>query len=328
MALTVGILGAGRWGQVHIRTLASLKEEGLIEQLFVCDTDSDKLTNLFPQVDATFTTWQEMVEQNSVDLVAIVTPPETHCQLSIELMSRGIDVLVEKPLGFSESEAAAVLSCSRRTGQSLSVGFLLRFHSGIQKAKAMVANGVIGSLHRIEFTRHSTRNAPIGGDVIEALGVHAIDTVCSVQGEVEPQRLHISQLQTNQQNRPIQTSMWLEFPGGIEANISVAWASQKEQRQLNFIGELGTIFVDFNNHDNIQLQDEKGLEIIATEYSTPPLEMEWRQLLIRPIQGKTNTESTQFPTPGATLRGARWIEQAIIGATYKIEQQQANISRG
>ena len=326
MALTVGILGAGRWGQVHIRTLTSLKEEGLVEQLFVCDTDADKLANLPSAIDATFSSWQEMVKENTVDLVAIVTPPETHCQLSIELMSHGIDVLVEKPLGFSETEAAAVLSCSRRTGQSLSVGFLLRFHSGIQKAKAMVANGVIGSLHRIEFTRHSTRNAPLGGDVIEALGVHAIDTVCSVQGEVEPQRLHISRLQTNQQNRPIQTSIWLEFPGGIEANISVAWASQSEQRQLNFIGELGTIFVDFNNHENIQLQNEKGFETIATEFTTPPLEMEWRQLLSPSLQ-QNNTQLGQFPTPGATLRGARWIEQAIIGATHRIGEQQANPPR-
>ena len=326
MALTVGILGAGRWGQVHIRTLTSLKKEGLVGQLFVCDTDADKLANLPSQVDATFSSWQQMVMHHSLDLVAIVTPPETHCQLSIELMSKGIDVLVEKPLGFSESEAAAVLSCSRRTGQSLSVGFLLRFHSGIQKAKAMVASGVIGALHRIEFTRHSTRKAPVEGDVIEALGVHAIDTVCSVQGEVEPQRLHISQLKTNQQNNPIQTSMWLEFPGGIEANISVAWDSQKEQRQLNFIGEAGTIFVDFNNHENIQLQNDKGHEIIATEFSTPPLEMEWRQLLSNPLQ-QDNTKSSQFPTPGATLRGARWIEQAIIGAAHQIGEQQTNLPR-
>ena len=326
MALTVGILGAGRWGQVHIRTLTSLKEEGLVGQLFVCDTDADKLANLPSQVDATFSTWQQMVMQQSLDLVAIVTPPETHCQLSIELMSKGIDVLVEKPLGFSESEAAAVLSCSRRTGQSLSVGFLLRFHSGIQKAKAMVASGVIGALHHIEFTRHSTRKAPAEGDVIEALGVHAIDTVCSVQGEVEPQRLHISQLKTNQQNNPIQTTMWLEFPGGIEANISVAWDSQNEQRQLNFIGEQGAIFVDFNNHEKIQLQNKKGLETIATEFSTPPLEMEWRQLLSSSPQ-QDNAKSSQFPTPGATLRGARWIEQAIIGAAHQIGEQQTNPPR-
>ena len=325
MSLTVAILGAGRWGQAHIRTLTSLKIEGLIKQLFVCDIDADKLTNLPLEIDATFSTWQEMVEYNSPDLVAIVTPPQTHCQLSIELMSQGIDVLVEKPLGFSETEAAAVLACSRRTGQSLSVGFLLRFHSGIQKAKALVASGLIGSLHHIDFVRHSTRKPPIGGDVIEALGVHAIDTVCSVQGEVEPHRLHISHLKANQQGSPIQATMWLEFPGAIEANISVAWDSQIERRELNLIGEFGTILIDFNNHETIKLQNEEGQKIIATDFSIPPLEMEWRQLLNTSRQ-QNNAKADLFPTAGATLRGARWIQQALSEASIHIEQQQSNIS--
>jgi predicted dehydrogenase len=266
-----------------------------------------------------------MVMHNSVDLVAIVTPPQSHCQLSIDLMNEGIDVLVEKPLGFSESQAAAVIAASQSTGRSLSVGFLLRFHSGIIKAKSMVASGAIGSLHRIQFIRHSTRKAPLQGDVIEALAVHAIDTVCSVQGEVEPQRLHISRLVTGQQNNPVQASMWLEFPSAIEANISVGWDSESEQRQLNFIGESGSIFVDFNNHDNIRLQNEEVDKIIGTDFSTPPLEMEWRQLLNTSRQ-QSNAKADLFPTAGATLRGARWIQQALSEASIHIEQQQSNIS--
>ena len=325
MALTVAIIGAGRWGRAHIRTLSSLKRDGLVERLLVCDTDLEKLIDLGPEVDATYATWQEMVMHNSVDLVAIVTPPQSHCQLSIDLMNAGIDVLVEKPLGFSESQAAAVIAASQSTGRSLSVGFLLRFHSGILKAKSMVASGAIGSLHRIQFIRHSTRKAPPQGDVIEALAVHAIDTVCSVQGEVEPQRLHISRLVTGQQNNPIQASMWLEFPSAIEANISVGWDSESEQRQLNFIGESGSIFVDFNNHDNIRLQNEEVEKIIDTDLSTPPLEMEWRQLLNTSRQ-QNNAKADLFPTAGATLRGARWIQQALSEASALIQQQQANIS--
>jgi len=325
MALTVAIIGAGRWGQAHIRTLSSLKKDGLVKRLLVCDTNLEKLIDLGPEVDATYATWQEMVMRNSVDLVAIVTPPQSHCQLSIDLMNAGIDVLVEKPLGFSESQAAAVIAASQSTGRSLSVGFLLRFHSGILKAKSMVASGAIGSLHRIQFIRHSTRKAPLQGDVIEALAVHAIDTVCSVQGEVEPQRLHISRLVTGQQNNPIQASMWLEFPSAIEANISVGWDSESEQRQLNFIGESGSIFVDFNNHDNIRLQNEEVEKIIDTDFPGPPLEMEWRQLLNTSRQ-QNNAKADLFPTAGATLRGARWIQQALSEASALIQQQQANIS--
>lgn len=324
MALTVAIIGAGRWGQAHIRTLSALKREGLVKRLLVCDNDCQKLVSLAEEVDATYTTWQQMVGKNDIDLVAVVTPPQSHCQLSMELMNSGIDVLVEKPLGFAESQAAAVIATSQSTGRSLSVGFLLRFHSGILKAKAMLASGVIGSLQRIEFIRHSMRKAPLDGDVIEALAVHAIDTVCSVQGEVEPQRLHISRLVSNQYDNPVEATLWLEFPSAIEANISVAWGAGKEQRELNFIGEKGSIFVDFNDHNEIRLENEDGSQIITTDFSNPPLEMEWRQLLNPPTSINSLSEDL-FPSAGATLRGVRWIEQAMSDATTLIEQKQAII---
>jgi endonuclease/exonuclease/phosphatase family metal-dependent hydrolase len=119
--------------------------------------------------------------------------------------------------------------------------------------------------------------------------------------------------------------MWLEFPGAIEANISVAWDSQIERRELNLIGEFGTILIDFNNHETIKLQNEEGQKIIATDFSTPPLEMEWRQLL-DPSRQQSNAKADLFPTAGATLRGARWIQQALSEASTHIEQQQSNIS--
>ena len=83
MGFCIGVIGAGHWGQAHIRTLTSLKREGLVERLLVCDVDVEKLINLDPEVDATYTSWQQMLETNCIDLVAIVTPPKSHCQLSM-----------------------------------------------------------------------------------------------------------------------------------------------------------------------------------------------------------------------------------------------------
>ncbi|MFQ3317914.1 MAG: hypothetical protein ACI8T6_001355 [Candidatus Poseidoniaceae archaeon] len=60
--------------------------------------------------------------------------------------------------------------------------------------------------------------------------------------------------------------MWPEFPGALGANISVAWASQSERRELNLIGEFGAVFVDFNNLGNIKLQNEQGRGIAVTDF--------------------------------------------------------------
>ena len=53
--------------------------------------------------------------------------------------------------------------------------------------------------------------------------------------------------------------------------------------------------------------------------------MEWRQLLNISLR-LNKADASLFPTPGATLRGARWIEQAIFSATFQIKQNQDNVS--
>ena len=40
--VVVGVIGTGYWGKNHVRTFCTLKEEGLIEKVIVCDTDETR----------------------------------------------------------------------------------------------------------------------------------------------------------------------------------------------------------------------------------------------------------------------------------------------
>ena len=48
MTLTIGLIGCGRWGTIHHATLMSLKQEGYLDRLIVCDIDATALTLLRP----------------------------------------------------------------------------------------------------------------------------------------------------------------------------------------------------------------------------------------------------------------------------------------
>ena len=52
MGLTIGLVGCGRWGAVHLRTLQNLKSTGHVRRVVVCDIDADKLAHI--QADATY----------------------------------------------------------------------------------------------------------------------------------------------------------------------------------------------------------------------------------------------------------------------------------
>ncbi len=225
----VALLGCGRWGQNHLRVLSSFREKGIIDYITVVDTSksardaailADETKSDFDNVDA--------------DLVIIATPSNLHASQARDLLSKGYHVLVEKPLGCSESEAAQVLASAREFGRIIGVGLLLRFHPAVALANQLINNGELGRLVSLRFVRRTTRNAPEGGNVIEALGVHAIDLMCNFMSESEPSAVNV-------EGDEIEARIALEFPHGIEAIIDVAWQASQERRSVTLVGSIATL---------------------------------------------------------------------------------------
>jgi predicted dehydrogenase len=297
--LKVALLGCGRWGQNHLRILSSFREKGIIGKITVIDTSeaardaailADEIKSDFADVDA--------------DLVIIATPSNLHASQARELLSKGYHVLVEKPLGCSESEAAQVLANAREFGRILGVGLLLRFHPAVSLANQMINNGELGRIESLRFVRRTTRSAPKNGNVIEALGVHAIDLMCHFMSESEPSAVHV-------QGDKIEACIALEFPHGIEAIIDVGWQTSRERRTVTLVGSNASLRFDLDVHDRVTLISESGEKEIFCESTISPLEAELNHI----ISGIENFNSGQAwtPTPdyGAALRGVRWTERAI-----------------
>ena len=297
--LKVALLGCGRWGQNHLRVLASFRERGIIGHITVIDTLksardaatlADETKSDFDNVDA--------------DLVIIATPSNLHASQARDLLSKGYHVLVEKPLGCSESEAAQVLASAREFGRIIGVGLLLRFHPAVALANQLINNGELGRLVSLRFVRRTTRNAPEGGNVIEALGVHAIDLMCNFMSESEPSAVNV-------EGDEIEARIALEFPHGIEAIIDVAWQASQERRSVTLVGSIATLRFDLDVHDRVVLISDNGEKEIFCESTISPLEAELENI----ITGINNFNSGHAwaPTPdyGAALRGVRWTERAI-----------------
>ena len=297
--LKVALLGCGRWGQNHLRVLSSFRDNGIISHITVIDTSkaardaailADETKSEFADVDA--------------DLVIIATPSNLHASQARELLSKGYHVLVEKPLGCSESEAAQVLANAREFGRILGVGLLLRFHPAVSLTNQMINNGELGRLESLRFVRRTARIAPEKGNVIEALGVHAIDLMCHFMSESEPSAVHV-------QGDKIEARIALEFPHGIEAIIDVGWQTSRERRTVTLVGSNASLRFDLDVHDRVTLISENGEKEIFCESTISPLEAELNHI----ISGIENFNLGQawMPTPdyGAALRGVRWTERAI-----------------
>ena len=297
--LNVAILGCGRWGQNHLRVLSNLRASGLVHRITVIDPSLDARESATLADDV-----REEIQGVEADLVIIASPSILHASQAKDLMAKGYHVLVEKPLGCCEAEAAQVLASAHEHGRVMGVGLLLRFHPAVSLAKRMLGNGALGRLENLRFVRRTTRPPPAGGNVIEALGVHAIDLMCHIMSEAEPSAVNV-------EGDFEEARVALEFPHGIEALIDIGWGSATERRTVTLVGSNSSLRFDLDVHDSAVLISGTEETVIHCEVTHSPLEAELRHIIAGIESHKAGSAWVAVPDYGAALRGVRWTERAI-----------------
>lgn len=126
-----------------------------------------------------------------VDAVIIATPPSHHARCAIELMRRGLHVLVEKPIAATYADASAMVEASESNGVILSVGLFRRLYPSIRLMKGMLDSGWPGRPLRFTAggggmyswsaaTLGNMRREHAGGGVLIDFGSHIIDLLFSL----------------------------------------------------------------------------------------------------------------------------------------------------
>lgn len=129
-----------------------------------------------------------------LDAAFILTPHAYHHDQTLACMEAGLDVLLEKPMVMSASEAQSLIDASQRLGRMLVVAFQGGLSPNVQAASAMVRNGQIGRLLNIDGliwqnweaqSRGTWRQAPelSGGGFFFDTGAHLLNTVAELAGE-------------------------------------------------------------------------------------------------------------------------------------------------
>jgi len=306
MGVKVGIIGCGRWGSIHLKTLAQLKENGLVSEIHACDLIPSKELEFKDIIDSFTTDYVQLLKTSGVDILSIVTPAETHTEIALFAFDYVKTVFVEKPLSLSEKGALQILSKTQKEGGNLLVGHILRFHQSLNKAMELISEGLIGELQRIDFKRITTRTPPENPDVFDSLAIHGLDTACFCFGETEPQRMSIDRVRFNGQERAINARISLEFPGMKEASIEVGWSGEKEERVIVFVGTKGQIDVNTKDSSNISISVDQSHYYVEEDEFTLPLTLEMKYLI---DMHNRLVKTKIYPNQGAILRCMKWIDK-------------------
>ncbi|HWV24408.1 MAG TPA: Gfo/Idh/MocA family oxidoreductase, partial [Thermomicrobiales bacterium] len=184
----IALIGCGRIGQVHARTLASLRE--LCEFAVVDDyflEAAEKTAKLFDVPKATSDS-EGTIADPSIDAVIIASSTETHAPYIELAATHGKDIFTEKPIALDLEATNRALDAVEKAGVRLQVGFQRRFDPGYVAAKTAVENGEVGSIEMIRDAMRDPEPPPAdyiarSGGLYRDMAIHNFDAVRWLMGE-------------------------------------------------------------------------------------------------------------------------------------------------
>src|SRR5216683_3460460 len=95
--------------------------------------------------------WRALIARDDIDLVSIVTPVATHCEMTLAALERGKAVLCEKPMAMNAGEALRMTERAREAGVLALIDHELRFLPGRVKLRKLLHRGDIGKVRHAKL---------------------------------------------------------------------------------------------------------------------------------------------------------------------------------
>jgi myo-inositol 2-dehydrogenase/D-chiro-inositol 1-dehydrogenase len=181
------MLGAGRVGQVHAR---SISENPEAELALVVDPVEASASALGDRYGAPWALDPEdAFSDPSIDAVVIGTPTDTH----IELLARAVDadkkILLEKPIDLDVGRIDAAWAAIESKAPFIMVGFCRRFDPSFREIRERTAQGEIGTVRALRITSRDPEPPPsaylqASGGLFKDMTVHDFDMARYQLGDI------------------------------------------------------------------------------------------------------------------------------------------------
>ena len=221
--IRVGVVGVGFLGRLHAEKYSKIEGAELVG---VTDANPKRAGEIASEYGTkAFASHKELF--GLVDAVSVVTPTESHCPISLDFLSRGVDVLVEKPIALNTGEADRMIAEAARTGRVLQVGHLERFNAAIAALEGRVEGPwFLDALRASPFPNRST-----DVDVVLDVMIHDIDIVLDVVRSKIESVTAVGRTMVS--GKADMASARLTFEGGCVASITASRVAREKVRSLD-----------------------------------------------------------------------------------------------
>jgi predicted dehydrogenase len=312
--MRIGLIGLGTHGLRYAKHLVA--DVVGLELAAVCRRDADAVAAVARQFGVRgFTDAAQLIDDDAIDAVLIVTPPPSHLPLATLALERGKAVLLEKPLTWTLPEAMQLQQAVQRTQGKLFLAQSLRYSKSLRMAAQEMAQlGEIRSFtasQRLPRTtlawQHDATPHPMGS--ILNTGVHLYDLVRWMLGaEFATVYTRARCIENPHQEDLFKTLATLRGRDTLVA-LEIAKSTNSRSSNLEIVGEHGQLWVDYQL-DAVTLVrggERTVLREAGTVYTIPLLLADFARAV---AQGAT--------MPIGVADGVRTME--VVDASYRSMQ--------
>jgi predicted dehydrogenase len=272
-SMRVGIIGCGLVSEKHISHLRRIKD---IDIVGVCDIDKAKAqrTAIRFGIRNAYREVSEILSEQAPDVVHLLTPPQTHKELSVQAMEAGCRVLVEKPMALNLKEAEEMISASRLYGVTLGVCHNLLFEPAVVIAKELVAKGAIGRVLSADifwrifleggYDRYQTTQwiCDLPGGVFHEIAAHPVYLLMAFFKDLRVASAILKQNPSAIEYRYDELRVLFDGESGM-ASLSISVSANPRQVFMRIYGTKMTLHLDFTTNSLMKLR-RRGAGKIST----------------------------------------------------------------
>ena len=143
--LKFGIIGCSRIAKRSV--IPAIQKSEFAELEIIGSRSTDKAKEFANQFNCEkFGTYEDVISNDSVNVVYISTPISTHAEWSIKATEAGKHVYVEKSSTYDLKTAKQMVESAKENNVRIMEGFMFRFHPQHQKVKELINAGKIGEV--------------------------------------------------------------------------------------------------------------------------------------------------------------------------------------
>lgn len=259
--LRLGVFGVGSLGRHHARIYAELDDVSLVG---VYDRDSERASEIASEYGTKAFESMEALA-SAIDAASVAVPTDRHHEFATGLISKGIHVLVEKPIAVNTREAEEMVAMAEDKNVILQVGHVERFNPVMTYLEDKLTHPrFIEAIRLAPYPAFRPDGPPRGTEVsvILDLMIHDLDIVLYLVNSpvMEIRAVGVPVLSPSEDIANVR----LEFESGCVATLTASRISQERLRKIRVFQEDAYLSLDYMNQAG-QICRRSGSSIEAVD---------------------------------------------------------------